>query len=221
MNAKDPNVSLAAYAYDRKAEEYNWRGPEVVFGLSYAFVKPGECVLDIGIGTGLSSTLFHESGLRVFGMDKSSGMLEVCRQKGFAANLTKHDLTIEPYPYDTASLDHAICIGVLDLIKDLRLIFGEVSRILRDNGIFVFTIADRGESDGPEYTADTQSTQSGAIVTMYRRSANEVNDLLRNNEFESLRSVEFFAYMDAERTISLRLKAYVARRTRRSGRPNR
>ena len=41
--------------YDKKAEEYDWRGPEVAFGLAYAFVNPGESILDIGIGTGLSS----------------------------------------------------------------------------------------------------------------------------------------------------------------------
>lgn len=212
MNPQDSDIPLAAHAYDRKAEEYNWRGPEVAFGLSYEFINPGECVLDIGIGTGLGSILFHESGLRVFGMDKSAEMLEACRQKGFAANLKKHDLTIEPYPYDTASLDHAICIGVLDLIKDLRLIYKEVSRILRNKGIFVFTVADRDPGEGPEYTAGPQSTLSGSIVTMYRRSADEVNDLLKNNDFVSLRSVEFFAYMDPEKTVPLRFKAYVARR---------
>ena len=216
MNPQDPDIPLAAPAYDRKAEEYNWRGPEVAFGLSYRFINPGECVLDIGIGTGLGSILFHESGLRVFGMDKSAEMLEACRQKGFADDLKVHDLTIEPYPYDTASLDHAICIGVFDLVKDLRLVFREVSRVLRNKGVFVFTVADRGRDEGPEYTAGSSSVQSGSIVTMYRRATDEINGLLKNNDFDSLRSVEFFAYMDPERTIPLRLKAYAARRIART-----
>lgn len=30
-----PGTPLAADAYDGKAEEHNWRGPEVAFGLSY------------------------------------------------------------------------------------------------------------------------------------------------------------------------------------------
>ena len=212
MNPQDPDISPAAKDYDRKAEEYSWRGPEVAFGLSYEFINPGECVLDIGIGTGLSSILFHESGLRVFGMDKSADMLEACRQKSLAADLKKHDLTVAPYPYDTASLDHAICIGVLELIKDLTLVFREVSRILRDKGIFAFTVADRGPGESAEYAAGPWPTQSGPIVTMYRRCADEVNSLLKNNDFDPLRSVEFFAYMDLKKTVPLRLKLYVVRR---------
>ncbi|MDJ0700070.1 MAG: class I SAM-dependent methyltransferase [Woeseiaceae bacterium] len=212
MNPREPDIPPAAKDYDRKAEDYSWRGPELAFGLSHKFINRGECVLDIGIGTGLSSILFHESGLRVYGMDKSAEMLEVCRQKGLAADLRKHDLTIEPYPYDTASLDHAICIGVLEQIKDLTLVFREVSRILRDKGIFAFTVADRGPGEGAEYAASPPSTQSGPIVTMYRRSTDEVSGLLKSNNFYSLKSVEFFAYLDLEKTVPLRLKLYVVRR---------
>ena len=73
----------------------------------------------------------------------------------------------------------------------------------------------RGPGEEPEYTAGPQSTRSCAIVTMYRRNADEVNCLLENNRFELLRSVEFFAYMDTEKSIPLRLKAYVGRRIRR------
>ena len=112
-------------------------------------------------------------------------------------------------------MNHAICIGVLDFVKDLRPPFKEASRILRDEGIFVFTAAHRGPGEEPEYTAGPQSTRSGAIVTMYHRNADEVNCLLANNRFELLGSVEFFAYMDTEKSIPLRLKAYVGRRIRR------
>jgi SAM-dependent methyltransferase len=210
MSPQEPSdIRMAAEAYDRKAEEYSWRGPEVAFGLSYGFIKPGECVLDIGIGTGLGSALFHKSGLRVFGMDKCVEMLEACRQKGFGADLRKHDLTVEPYPYDTASMDHAICIGVLDFFRDLKPVFREVARILRDKGVFVFVVANRGPGEGPEYTADSQS---GSMVTMYRRTTEEINDLLKDNDFESLRYVEFSMFMNPERTAPLLLKAYVARR---------
>jgi hypothetical protein len=54
-------ASVAA-AYDARAQEYDWRGPEVAFGLSYRYVQPGESLLDIGIGTGLSSYLRNQSG---------------------------------------------------------------------------------------------------------------------------------------------------------------
>lgn len=112
MTAEDAlNSSSMVNDYDSKAEEYNWRGPEVAFGLSYSFVNPGESVLDIGIGTGLGSILFHKAGLHVYGMDVSTEMLEASRGKRFATDLKEHDLTVEPYPYDAGSLDHAVCLG--------------------------------------------------------------------------------------------------------------
>ena len=209
------NGSSLASHYDSKAEEYGWRGPEVVFGLSYSFINPGQSVLDIGIGTGLGSVLFHKAGLLVYGMDVSTEMLEACRSKGFAADLKKHDLTVEPYPYDEASLDHAVCLGVLNFFKNLHLVFREVARILRDNGIFVFVVGDRGPGEEAEFVVGREHTQTDSSVTMYRHGTEEINDLLDENHFELVRCLEFPVPMDRERTKTLRAKAYVARRRKR------
>lgn len=63
-------------AYDREAEASGWFGPEVVFGLSYKYIRSGERIIDMGTGTGLSSVLYHKAGLQIFGMDISSDMIE-------------------------------------------------------------------------------------------------------------------------------------------------
>jgi len=74
--------------YDQEAEATAWYGPEVIFGLVYTFIQPGQKVLDIGIGTGLSSKLFNEFGMKVYGMDISEDMLEAVRAKGMSSNLS-------------------------------------------------------------------------------------------------------------------------------------
>lgn len=208
--------SSAAAAYDAKAEEYDWRGPEVAFGLSYGFVNPGESVLDIGIGTGLGSVLFYRAGLRVYGMDISTDMLEACRSKGFTTDLKKHDLAVLPYPYDAASLNHAVCVGVLHFFRDLQPVFSEIGRIVRDDGIFAFVVEDRGHGEEAEYVLGPEYTQSNSTVTMHRHSEEDINRLLDDNDFELLRCVEFPQPMDRERTKFFRAKAYVARRKKRS-----
>jgi hypothetical protein len=38
----------AAVEYDLQARKTNWFGSEVVFGLAYEFVKPGDSLLDVG-----------------------------------------------------------------------------------------------------------------------------------------------------------------------------
>jgi len=201
--------------YDRKAEEYDWRGPEVVFGLSYAFVYPGESVLDIGIGTGLGSILFHKAGLHVYGIDASTDMLEACRSKGFARDLLEHDLMVEPYPFEAASLDHAVCLGVLNFFRDLRVVFREVARILRDDGVFAFVVGDRRPGEEAELVVGPEHTGTGLSAVMYRHGTEEINGLLKDNRFELVRSLEFPVPMDRERTEVLRAKAYVGRRGKR------
>ena len=186
-----------------------------MFGLSYSFINPGQSVLDIGIGTGLGSALFHKAGLLVYGMDVSTEMLEACRSKGFAADLKKHDLTVEPYPYDEASLDHAVCLGVLNVFKDLRLVFREVARVLRDNGVFVLVVGDRGPGEEAEFVVGREHTHTDSSVTMYRHGTEQINDLLDENHFELVHCLEFPVPMDRERTKTLRAKAYVARRRKR------
>lgn len=55
----------SAAEYDRLAKEQSWFGPKVWFGLCYEFMKPGDSLLDIGIGTGLSSLPLHKAGLQI------------------------------------------------------------------------------------------------------------------------------------------------------------
>ena len=78
---EDQNNAMAG-AYDDEAEATGWYGPEVVFGLSYAYVQSGQSILDIRIGTGLGSVLFRTAGLAIHGMDNSPQMLEACQSKG-------------------------------------------------------------------------------------------------------------------------------------------
>jgi ubiquinone/menaquinone biosynthesis C-methylase UbiE len=200
-----------AAEYDRSKDAQGWRGPEVVFGLVYAFVNPGESVLDIGIGTGLGSMLFHKAGLHVYGMDMSPQMLEVCAQKGFTEDLKIHDLTVEPYPYPAASLDHAVCVGVMNHFEDLGAVFRETSRILKDNGIFAFVVADR--SAGEESSFEVEHADSR--TTMFRHSSEQIGSLLHETCFSLLRDLDFSVHGHNETSRPLHLKAYAAKRQKR------
>ena len=52
-----------ATEYDQQAHEYGWFGGEVLFGLSFEYMNPQDRLLNIGIGTGLSSQPFAKAGL--------------------------------------------------------------------------------------------------------------------------------------------------------------
>lgn len=87
-----------AYAadYDNQVRASNCLIAEALFGLSFEYLQPGQRLLDLGIGSGLSAILFDKAGLHVYGMDFSPAMLELCRSKGIAIELKRHDLALSP-----------------------------------------------------------------------------------------------------------------------------
>lgn len=130
-----------AYAadYDAQVAEYDCTIAQALFGLTYDFIRPGERLLDLGIGTGLSAAPFARAGLCVSGMDFAPAMLDLCRAKGIADDLRQHDLQQIPWPYPDAAFAHVISCGVFHFISGLDAIFQESARVLLPGGTFAFT----------------------------------------------------------------------------------
>jgi predicted TPR repeat methyltransferase len=211
MLPQDDHTRAMIEAYDEEARATGWLGPEVAFGLAYEYVQPGQSILDIGIGTGLGSIPFRKAGLRVYGMDVSQEMLDACRSKGFT-DLARHDLNKRPYPYASESLDHVVCVGVLQFFSDLSPVFAESARILHKGGLFVFVVGERTENEGLEVVVGAEHTKLGVPVTMYRHSAGQIGTWISGNGFTLMRSLPFTVYMDRDRMRSLQASAYLVRK---------
>jgi len=208
---EDQDWSLVA-KYDQEAEAAGWSGPEVAFGLAYGHIESGQTILDVGIGTGLGSILFHRAGLQVHGMDVSAAMLDACGRKGFATDLVNHDLSATPYPYEERSMDHCVCVGVMHFFKDLLPVIKEAGRILRGGGVFVFVVFDRKPGEEGTRLVSSDSTGSGAPVTIHCHGLEEISGLLGDSEFELLRNLEFTVYADRRKDRTFAARAYLARR---------
>jgi predicted TPR repeat methyltransferase len=129
----------SAADYDRYASEFGCFVPDVLFGLCFEYVLPHQRLLDIGIGTGLSSLPFVRAGLQVSGLDGSAEMLSMCKSKDFPVELKQFDIRYRPWPYPDQSFDHAIACGVFHFIPEIAPVFQEAARLVRPNGIFAFT----------------------------------------------------------------------------------
>jgi predicted TPR repeat methyltransferase len=204
-----------AIDYDMQARKTEWFGPEVVFGLAYEFVQPGERLLDLGIGSGLSSVPFHKAGLRVYGLDGSSEILEVCAQKGFATDLKQHDLRRLPLPYPDKFFKHVISVSVLNSFQDLGPIFKEVGRITLGEGIFAFTVENQEPGQEDSYLINrvevTQQANEDSAVRLYRHAQATIAGWLEEAGFVLLKTLKFKAFEYPAEHRDVYFKACVAR----------
>lgn len=186
-----------AAEYDRQVSDYGCHIAEVLFGLCYEFVQPGQYLLEAGIGSGLCAALFSKAGLVIHGFDFSQDMLDLCLKKGFAAELKKHDLVESPWPYPSDKYDILISCGVFHFILDLEGIFSEAQRILRPSGIFAFTTKiSNGFSDSQKKYLQQMSGE----FEIFSHSISYIHKMLETNHFESIREQQCLAGTDTFQT---------------------
>lgn len=172
---KEYDYKEHAASYDDEVREYESYGHDVLFGMSYEFVQPGENILDLGIGTGLASIQFSKIGLKVYGLDISEEMLNVCRKKGFVEELKLHNLLAGKMPYEDNFFHHILSCGVFHFISELDNIFSEAARIMKHGGILAFSIA-------PNINKEDYSREMTAWgVPIYKHSPVYIKKLLDEN----------------------------------------
>ncbi len=192
MRSDAPLHDDYAEEYDNLTRAYRWWGHDALFGLCYEYVRPGDRLLDVGIGTGLSSLPFARAGLQVYGCDESAKMLEVCRAKGLAADLRQVGIGSSPWPYADGFFHHVVACGVFHFMGDLEPVFGEIARIARPGATLAFTtrLPDAsGETKGQERYA-VEEAGGGRV---YLHSQRYVADLLARRGFAQVKELRLQA----------------------------
>lgn len=179
-----------AERYDDAVKRQKWYGAEILFGMVYEYLKTNDKILDIGIGTGLSATAFHKAGLEIYGLDYSVEMLEVCKQKNIAADLQQFDLNNTPLPYQTNYFNHISANAVLYFIPQLDALFFEISRILKNSGIWAFIVEENTNQQQSEFIEKPRGKNG---LVNYQHSTKYLFDLIKNNGFSLLKKMEFVA----------------------------
>lgn len=186
-----------AQDYDADLEKADCWVAEVLFGLCYADITSGESLLDVGIGTGLSSRLFHLAGLRISGIDGSKAMLDLCAGKGFAEQLVHQDILQFPWPYPDSSFKHVISCGVFQCLDNLKAVISEIRRIQMDNGLFCFTVMKNDE-------VQDKNEQIMYGIPIYSHSASYIHGLLDKYHYEKLKEIVCLAADSPFRVILAR-----------------
>lgn len=112
----------------------------VGYFLDLADLGSGECVLDLGSGSGMDSLLAARqvgSAGQVVGLDMTDEQLDKSRRLAAEAGLEQVEFRrgyIEDPPVPDASIDVVISNGVLNLSADKAAVFAQVARVLRPGG---------------------------------------------------------------------------------------
>jgi len=110
-------------------------------------------ILELGGGQGRDTIFFAQSGFQVYVLDYSENAVEAINQKARRLRLSQsvtaicHDVR-EPLPFDDESFDgcysHMLyCMAIST--RELEFLFQEVKRVLKTNGLNVYTVRHTGD----------------------------------------------------------------------------
>lgn len=99
-------------------------------------------ILDIGGGSGRFAIPFQNSGHHVTVLDLSEPALTILKERNSTIKLIHSDF-LQWQPSHENSFDLILSIEVLLYIKDLIGFFNKVHRLLKKNGIFIFTATNK------------------------------------------------------------------------------
>ena len=98
-------------------------------------------ILDLGCATGSACKALAKRfrGARIIAVDRSPEMLrQASRKKGLLAKYSFLEASADAVPLADQSVDLVFCNQLLPWIDDAPLVFAEVNRLLRKDGLFVF-----------------------------------------------------------------------------------
>lgn len=161
--------------------------------MSLVEVSKGMKVLDAGCGPGVYSEWLFDKGAEVTAIDYSDEMLKIAQGKGINARFIKANMN---YPLDflnDGEFDLVLSSLTIHYIKDWRILFSEFNRVLKMNGVLVFSthhpFQDYRLHPGSRYF-DTEIIEDlwpsfDVKMKVFRRPLGEIFNSLRIADFKT------------------------------------
>jgi ubiquinone/menaquinone biosynthesis C-methylase UbiE len=146
--------------WDNAAEKYakkpvgNPAAFERKISITKSLMTPRDVVLDVGCGTGSLAMRLSPCGAHVHGLDLSSEMVRIARDKARAAEVTNLTFHVGPFDdsftvFEDGSLRGICAYSLLHLADDLPATLRRIFRLLEPGGFFVSSTVCLGESRVP------------------------------------------------------------------------
>lgn len=169
--------------------------------------------LDCGCGTCFISDFLP--GKHIINLDISKAMARVCRNKGYPVVVGD----IEMMPFKDGCFDYVVSNFTLHW-TDLSKSFSQINRVLKDGGVFVFSIPVRGSLKAIEQITgrsffDFEDTEKilGRLETHFCVEHTSVSDFVQEMEdgMAFLRHLHLTGSMVNQKDVSIREKLNIVR----------
>ncbi len=157
-----------------------------------ALLRPDHTVLNIGCGTGSLSLRLAESGADLHGVDVSSEMVRIAREKTAAQGAENVTFHVSPFDdsfteFADGSLDVALAFSILHLVPDLDDALARIFRLLKPGGSFVSSTVVLGESFVPYRPMLAVMRWLGKAPMVHIYSKHHVAEAMRRAGFVDVR----------------------------------
>ena len=165
--------------------EFGWNyypeafGQQLLRWLRQTGTEP-KAALDLGCGTGILCRILHESGMEVWGMDLSRGMIDIARRSGPGIHYAVADMvTYRPEKAFGLVTCTGDALNHIPELGDVEQIFRNVYGCLESGGYFIFDLLNENEvSDSEPFEMDF-SDSVRVWFQMTRPGANQVDLQIR------------------------------------------
>jgi ubiquinone/menaquinone biosynthesis C-methylase UbiE len=131
---KEENYDLI---YSFENENWWYKGKrDLFFKIFKKLNRMFDASLDLGCGVGSNFKILSRFSKKVTGIDNSAKAISCCREKGY---IRLYKMNAEQLKFKDNSFDLVLCSDVLEHINDKKAL-SEISRILKYNGIFIFSV---------------------------------------------------------------------------------
>jgi 2-polyprenyl-6-hydroxyphenyl methylase/3-demethylubiquinone-9 3-methyltransferase len=147
-------------------------------------------VLDLGCAGGFMTEALAERGAEPMGIDPSQGAIAAARAHaaGEGLSIPYHTGVGEALPFAEDSFDAVVCVDVLEHVTSLPEVLGEVARVLKPGGWFLFDTIHRNP-----LAAFAVVTAAERILRLLPRGAHDPAKFIRPSELRAGLEKEGFA----------------------------
>ena len=123
--------------YYEDPKELSYKKANIIAGK----VKPGQCILDIGCGSGEFLFKLKNKFINLYGQDTSSSAIEWAKQKNKDfKNILFFEGELKNCKFEDIFFDCCLCLDVLEHVEDPMSVLVEIKRVLKKDGQLIVSM---------------------------------------------------------------------------------